>query len=66
MFFVRVKQHLYKAIKQLKRRAKNKQTINYIYVTDDLGKLKGVLSLKELIISKDNNQGNGTENVHRD
>ena len=43
-----------KAIKKIRKEAPSKETIYYIYVTDDIGKLIGFISLRKLIISRPN------------
>ena len=41
-------------LKEISRQAENVDDIYYVYVIDDIGKLKGVLSLKKLILNNTN------------
>ncbi|HAS73507.1 MAG TPA: magnesium transporter, partial [Clostridiales bacterium UBA8960] len=54
--FVSIKRHfsVYYAIETLRATAPDAETIYYIYVTDDIDRLVGVISLRELIISPPN------------
>jgi len=40
------------AIKKIRREAPSKETVYYIYVTDESGKLKGFVSLRKLILAR--------------
>ncbi len=55
--FVAVKKDItvYQAIEELREIGKDAETIYYVYVIDNDEKLVGVLSLRELIVSKPNN-----------
>ncbi|MCL2520331.1 MAG: magnesium transporter [Spirochaetaceae bacterium] len=52
--YVNISPHIsaHKALEKVKERAKEKETIYIIYVTDNLGKLVGALSLRELLTAE--------------
>jgi magnesium transporter len=54
--FVRLKKNLTasEALTKVKRKAEDQETIYTLYVTDDRGKLEGVISLRDLLIASDN------------
>ncbi len=70
---IRKNYSVYYAIESLRSTAPDAETIYYIYVTDEIDRLVGVISLRELIISAPNrsvdsimNENIITVNVHED